>query len=270
MRLAALRLSTLVLLRFLVHASLLPNANKRTVSLSRRESLGCGLALGLWHPTSAVADAKGGVQWSIELADTFEVQRQLTSIVRIKTETMLLADDASTGAQAKLLLLPFGQQAGASLSAEEQLALATFFFDQGALDEKAADGIAAIMATSAARSPSVVSLSQTGASKVYSNAGRRFLRYQYAADKCIGEVDGGECLGSLTKRRAISTVTMSSISQYRTNTERQRMQELGQVRNVQVLWLLTLSAPDGADWKALEPTFERMSASFAVPIRDEL
>ena len=58
---------------------------------------------------------------------------------------------------------------------------------------------------------------------------------------------------------------MSSLSQFRTNTERARMQEMGQTRNVQVLWLLTLTAPEAA-WPKLEPTFEKVANSFYVPL----
>lgn len=57
---------------------------------------------------------------------------------------------------------------------------------------------------------------------------------------------------------------VSSVSQYRTNTERQRMRELGQERNVQVLWLLTLSAPEGA-YAGLQLAFEKAASSFTVP-----
>ena len=68
--------------------------------------------------------------------------------------------------------------------------------------------------------------------KAYTNAeeGRRYVRYSYAATRCVvGEYDDGECYGSLATRRSLATVTMSSLSQYRTNTERERMKELGQV-----------------------------------------
>jgi hypothetical protein len=94
---------------------------------SRRTAVGISV-LAATSTSAAQAASKGGVQWSIDLPPEFEVQRQLASIVRIKTETVLLADDPATGAQAKLLLLPFGQQAGASLNADDQLSLATFFF----------------------------------------------------------------------------------------------------------------------------------------------
>ena len=76
----------------------------------------------------------------------------------------------------------------------------------------------------------------------------------------------GECLGTLSKKRSIAMVSMSSVSQYRTNTEKARMAELGQERNVQVLWLLTLTAPE-ASWAKVEPTFEGIAASFKVPLK---
>ena len=94
--------------------------------------------------------------------------------------------------------------------------------------------------------------------------GRRYVRYGYAAEKCDGEVYEKECLGTANARRTLATVTMSSVSQYRTNTERERMKELGQVREVQVLWLLTFSAP-AASFDSLLPAFEKASRSFSVP-----
>ena len=83
--------------------------------------------------------------------------------------------------------------------------------------------------------------------------------------KCTGEVDGDYCLGSEAKRSALATVTVSPISQYRTNTERQRMKEAGQERNVDVLWLLTLSAPAGSWDAALRERCRAIAASFEVP-----
>jgi hypothetical protein len=40
-----------------------------------------------------------------------------------------------------------------------------------------------------------------------------------------------------------------------------------QARNVEVLWLLTFSAPDAA-FDALQPAFEKASASFYVPLEE--
>lgn len=48
----------------------------------------------------------------------------------------------------------------------------------------------------------------------------------------------GECYGATSKRRTLAAVTVSSISQYRTNTERERMAELGQVPTRLILNLL--------------------------------
>ena len=221
-------------------------------------------------PQHAAAAAKGGVQWSIDLPPSFQIQRQLSSIVRIKTEQVLLADDPATGAQAKLLLLPFGQQAGGSLTADEQLGLADFFFGATKADEltTGAERISATMTASASRSPGITSLARIGAPAASTNEGRRYVQYAYAAERCNGELDSGICYGDVSKRRTLATVTMSSISQFRTNTERERMKEMGQTRNVEVLWLLTFSAPDGA-FEQLRSTFERASASFFVPLAEE-
>jgi hypothetical protein len=46
------------------------------------------------------------------------------------------------------------------------------------------------------------------------------------------------------------------------------MQEEGRTRNVQVLWLLTLTAPEAA-WTRVAPTLENVAASFRVPLNPE-
>lgn len=210
-----------------------------------------------------VAAEKGGVQWLLDLPSNFAVQRQLASIVRVRTETVLQADDVTTGATVKLLLLPLGQQAGGSLSADDQLALATYVYS----GEGSADVVGKTMTASAARSPGVLKLTQQGAASGYTaDDGRRYVRYQYTSQRCAGEYDEGECFGTLSTRRTLATLTMSSVSQYRTNTERERMKEMGQARNVDVLWLLTLSAPVGAAWDSIEPVFERLSKTLRVPM----
>ena len=226
-------------------------------------------AAAAWPRSALAGDRRGGVQWNLDLPDGFEVQRQLASIVRVKLETMLAADDPSSGAQVKLLLLPFGQQAGASLTPDDQLELAKYFFAAPGSSEGTAEAIAKTMAQSASRSPGITSLKPAGTIDGYTAAdGRRYVRYGYVADRCTGDVYDGECLGDVTRRRTLATVTMSSISQFRTNTERERMKELGQVRNVDVLWLLTLSAPDGAAWGRMEPVFERIAKSLSVPLQE--
>lgn len=243
-----------------------PLTTSLRIGLTRRQGLaaaaGAGTSLaGATAPARAAE--KGGVQWLLDLPDNFAVQRQLASIVRVRTESVLLADDPATGATIKLLLLPFGQQAGGSLNADDQLALATYIYN----GDGSVEAIGKIMTASAARSPGVVKLTPQGTASSYTAGdGRRYVSYGYTVEKCGGEVDDGECFGTLTTRRTLATLTMSSISQYRTNTERERMKEMGQARNVDVLWLLTASAPDGAAWKVIEPTFERLSKTLRVPM----
>jgi hypothetical protein len=235
---------------------------------NRREAvLGLGAAASsfaaLSTPLPASAVARGGVQWALDVPDEFVVQRQLSSIVRAKREAVLQADDEATGAAVKLLLLPFGQQAGASLDADEQFAIASFIYN----GEGDAATVGKTMTTSAARSPGIVSLTPQGSASGYTAAdGRRYVRYGYIAERCAGELDGGDCYGTTSKRRTLAALTMSPISQYRTNTERERMQAAGQVRNVDVLWLLTCSAPDGAAWNKLEAKFEKIVASMNIPV----
>ena len=217
-------------------------------------------------PLPCSASTKGGVQWSIDVPDSFAVQQQLASIVRVKVNSMFQADDPSSGASIKLLLLPFGQQAGGSLNSDEQLIVAKHFFD-ATPDADGPKNVATTMATSASRSPNIQSLSRFGGEKGYSAAdGARYVQYRYESSRCSEPLDDGECFGSSSKRKTLATVAMSSLSQYRTNTERERMQALGQERNVQVLWLLTLTAPADA-WPKLEPQFEGIANSFVVPLK---
>lgn len=254
------------------HTKALLNALALPSRFGRRHLVGCAAAAAasLTAVQPSFAKAKGGVQWVLDVPPSFAIERQLGSIVRIKTETMLLAEAAESDAQIKLLLLPFGQQAGSSLDGDEQLKLAEFFFDQGSIDAAAADAVSKALVASAARSPSVTALNSVGKTDAYAADGRRYVQYSYVAEKCAGEIDGGKCLGTTSKRRTMAIATLSSISQFRTNTERERMQAEGRVRNVQVLWLLTLSAPEGAAWKSVEPIFEKAGASFRVPVGDQL
>jgi len=230
--------------------------------LTRRELTTATGGLGLLASGPALAAEKGGVQWDLDLPPNFLVQRQLASIVRVRTEAVLQAEDPATGAVVKLLLLPFGQQAGASLNADEQFEIASWVYN----GEGSAPAVGKTLVASAARSPGIVTLTPQGTVSSYTAGGdRRYLRYGYTAQKCAGELDGDQCYGTLSTRRTLATVTMSAISQYRTNEERKRMNELGQVRNVDVMWLLTCSAPDGAAWKSVEPTFEKLSNSLSIP-----
>lgn len=239
-------------------------------SWSRREQLALSGKMGVatlfapLHVHAAVSE--GGVSWNLQLPETFAVKERLASTVRIKLNTMLQAEDAATGATVKLLQLPLGLQARASLDGDEQFAVAKHFFDA----KVAPDGpaiVAKTMTTSASRSPSIVELKQVGDAKGYeADDGARYVRYGYTQARCSDEIYDGECLGTLSKKRTLAMVSMSSVSQYRTNTEKARMAELGQERNVQVLWLLTLTAPE-ASWAKVEPTFEGIAASFTVPIK---
>lgn len=223
---------------------------------------------------STQASDRGGVQWSVALPDRFTIERQLSSVVRVRVETVLSAD-APNGIQVRLLLVPFGRQAGGSLDSDEQLELATYFLDKSPTatrDPKgdpqvSASRIAELMTASARRSPGVLSVLPTSSSKAQADAsGRLYVRYGYAASRCSGEIDVGECYGSVSRRRTAACVTVSSVSQYRTNTERERMAALGQARDVNVLWLLTASAPEEA-WAepAVAREMEGIVQSLVIP-----
>ena len=142
------------------------------------------------------------VQWDLDLPPQFAVQRQLASIVRVRTEAVLQAEDPATGAAVKLLLLPFGQQAGASLNADEQFSIASYIYN----GEGDAASVGKTLQASAARSPGIVTLMPQGAPMSYTaGGGRRYLRYGYVAEKCAGELDGGAdfCTASATSHRCV-------------------------------------------------------------------
>jgi len=64
--------------------------------------------------------------------------------------------------QARLLLVPLGQQAAGSLSADDQLLLASHFLSPDAGGGGDAQDVANVMAASAARSRSVLSVARVG------------------------------------------------------------------------------------------------------------
>ena len=238
----------------------------RAALLGRRSTLaaaaGAFASPTLLRPTFA-DEVEGGAQWELTLPDRFAIARRLASIVRIRVETMLSADDGR-GTTAKLLLLPLGQQTAGSLTADEQLLLARYFIGGGDGAAPSGADVAAALAASARRSPTVLSLALKGAASESSRRGRRYVAYEYAAAKCAGEIDGGECTGTTSARRNLAVATVAPISQYRTNTERARMAELGQERNVDVLWLLTLSADEAAWSPGLSKELEGVAGSFVV------
>ena len=131
----------------------------------RREALSLA-ALAPALPACAVAPpigrSEGGVLWELELPASFSTTRRLASIVRSRVETMLSAEDAATGVQARLLLVPLGQQAAGSLSADDQLLLASHFLSPDAGGGGDAQDVANVMAASAARSRSVISVARVG------------------------------------------------------------------------------------------------------------
>ena len=76
---------------------------------------------------------------------------------------MALAAEEPGGVQARLLLVPFGQQAAGSLPGEDQLLLASHFLGGG--DGGDAQQVASVMAASAARSPTVLGVERVGTAR---------------------------------------------------------------------------------------------------------
>jgi len=239
-----------------VHTCRIGGAN----DLNCRTPLGCGaVVVGVTNGSLACLPGlrRGGGCWRCGYG---------CGVVDVCADSLLppsqvLAAEAPGGLQCKLLLVPFGQQASGSLGSDEQLALAKFFYDG---DGSPAE-IARTMLASAGRSPGVLGTSQLGEAQVATDgAGKRYVTYSYESNRCAGEVYDGECLGAAARRTTFAAVTMSSVSQFRTKTERERMAELGQVREVNVLWLLTASAPAGVGAE-FQKSLQAIAASLSVP-----
>ena len=93
---------------------------------------------------------------------------------------MLAAEDTAAGVQARLLLIPLGQQAAGSLNADDQLLLASHFLSPSFGGGGDASDVANVMATSAGRSPSVVSVERIGAARERTGSnGRAYVSFCY-------------------------------------------------------------------------------------------
>ena len=72
--------------------------------ISRRDAVTLP-ALALLAPASpAAAVVEGGAQWELDLPASFAISRRLASIVRSRVSEMLMAEDPTSGVQARLLL----------------------------------------------------------------------------------------------------------------------------------------------------------------------
>lgn len=215
--------------------------------------------------------------------------------MRLRPETVLVAD--APAAAVRVFLVPLGQQAAASIPPDDQLMLADHFLgldDEGGSDDDGGGGgrtssvasgarpsspptaaqAAKALLASAARSPGVLDVRAVGAPAADRRVagGRTYVRYEYEVTRCADGGGSGDddassgCTTRATRTTAVSA-TVTSVSQWRTNTERERMAAMGVDREVKVLWIAAASLPSSAvaaDARAIDE-LRRIAASFRVP-----
>lgn len=219
---------------------------KHSLSRAQTISLG-GLGLLSLRPPPAVAKA----EWACALdpASELKVEKRLESSVRIRPETMLLATNAKTQREVKLVKVPLGQSAAASFDPPEQIELSRYFSSRQAAEALGPGRVAAIFRRSlekqvaSPRSPlEGIEFDESKASVAARN-GRRYVAVDYVTYGCRRLDEDGACVGR-SKRLATSVITVSLEAQARTNEERRRM-DRGDLeeRSIDTLWLFTASAP---------------------------
>ena len=229
-----------------------------------RRAVGGGIALAVAAPRPAGAAA----EWAVgALRDkAWAVSKRQASSVRIRPETMLVAADAASDRELRLVKVPLGRGAAASFDMEAQLALVKYFESRADAARAGPAAVARIMKASlekqaaspqsplqrVALDPATAALTERG--------GRRYVSYAYVTDGCRRLDEDGGCVRRST-RRVSATVTVSLESQARTLEEQRRMDD-GEMeqRYIDTLWVLTCSAPEkGADDAALRAATDSLS-----------
>lgn len=242
-------------------------------------------SLGLRRPPAAFANA----EWDIDLVSGWKISKKLDSVVRIQALTVLAANNADLGLELSLRKVPLGATAASAFPPNDMLALATYFAANNAQDNNApssstspgtnmgAKDMEAIMRRSleaqaqSLRTPLRAVYDAVGSGpEAYSrfSKGRvlpqRYLQYAYESDSCRQlDIDGG-CEGRPERRRHLAVITVGLETQARTLAERQAMED-GEMeaRQIDVLWLLTMSAP-AVRWPTAEPAALAVARSFSV------
>ena len=196
---------------------------------------------------------EGGAQWGLTLPDRFAIARRLASIVRIRVGTMLSADDGRGTTTTCCCAGPadgrlaHGRRAAAPLLHRRRR-------------RRGAVCVAAALAASAGARRRC-SLALTGAASEL--AARPSLRRLRVRGRQVRRRDRRRRVPRRRRRGATSRSRRSRRSRGTARTRRGADGELGQERNVDVLWLLTLSA-DEAAWSPGSEELEGVAGSFVV------
>eukprot|EP00638_Chattonella_subsalsa_P004008 CAMPEP_0117756466 /NCGR_PEP_ID=MMETSP0947-20121206/14099_1 /TAXON_ID=44440 /ORGANISM="Chattonella subsalsa, Strain CCMP2191" /LENGTH=241 /DNA_ID=CAMNT_0005576067 /DNA_START=309 /DNA_END=1034 /DNA_ORIENTATION=- len=193
----------------------------------------------------------GGAEWGVALPPDWKITKKMDSTVRIKGETVLVAQEPSLKAELKINKVPLGRGAATNFSPMDQLMLAEYFSSNNERKIKKEDIVRVMerslqVQTSSPQSAlKGFSMIQDSSSQYIDGAGHRYVVYAYEADRCAGPLDyDGYCEDGLIKRKQIAVVTVGLELQARTLQEK-RLMEAGEMerREIDVLWICSISAP---------------------------
>eukprot|EP00614_Pseudopedinella_elastica_P010991 CAMPEP_0172593462 /NCGR_PEP_ID=MMETSP1068-20121228/12660_1 /TAXON_ID=35684 /ORGANISM="Pseudopedinella elastica, Strain CCMP716" /LENGTH=293 /DNA_ID=CAMNT_0013390995 /DNA_START=129 /DNA_END=1010 /DNA_ORIENTATION=- len=230
--------------------------------------------------TRANEPALAAGDWEIDLAG-WKVTKKLDSVVRIQALTVLSATYADLGLELTLRKVPLGASAASTFDPNDQFALASVFATQKEPAEGDKEKVVSVMMRSLesqANSQRTTLRSvkaandETPATYVrYIKAlPQRYVRYGYESHTCRRLDQDGGCEGKTEARKHLAVVTVGLETQARTLAERQAMED-GEMegRQIDVLWLLTISAPVNR-WKEAGPVALLTSKSFSVNVDEAL
>lgn len=227
----------------------------------------------LLAPKSALA-----AEWSVGIyGSKWVVKEKVATSISPRVQTMLSATDKyNKDIEMKLLRLPLGRDLSATLPLEDQARLATFF--SGAKAERCApeQAVAVMGGVLKRQTADPASPLQYGAmlpggstSAVTSRDGRRYLSYQFETDACTRIDEDGACIEPRLQRRTLAVLTATrglrapkaaSFMERSAGFSIKEDYEPGGLvadlngalteeditaRAMDVVWLLTVSAPPG-------------------------
>uniref|UniRef100_A0A7S2HEX5 Uncharacterized protein n=1 Tax=Octactis speculum TaxID=3111310 RepID=A0A7S2HEX5_9STRA len=219
---------------------------------------------------------KSAAEWSVDLSDGWKVKQKLDSVVRIKAQTVLQASLPEMGLEMKVTKIPLGITAASAFTSEDQLLLARYFSSDDSRygpNDVAEAMVRSLQAqadtqrsTLRALYPATDGQPPTGLKRVDPTDAvtRRYVKYAYDSNTCRSVDLDGVCEGSPVRRNHVASVTVNLETQARTLAEKQMM-DSGDMerRQIDVLWLCTLSAPT-AKWGQASSIATRTLDSFVV------
>jgi len=214
----------------------------------------------------------GGSEWSLALPPDWKIVKKLDSTVRIRSETVLIAQEEGLNAEIKINKVPLGMDAIGNFSPEDQLVLSSYFTNERGNSKSQSVVLKAMQSSleSQVASPKSALKSFTmlaEQSKEYRDElGHRYVMYGYIGDKCVGPLDyDGYCEDGYSKRKSVAVVTVALELQARTSQER-RLMELGELerREIEVLWICCLTAPEKKFIGSVGKLLEDIVGSFEI------